>query len=72
MTARYWDRSRRRLDCLIHGHRDVASAAAYGELPPGHAAKELHYCGSCGGPVWVEASGTRAPRDWATTGLPMK
>lgn len=72
MTPHYWDRSRRRLDCLIHGHRDIARAAAYGEILPGRTAKELHYCGSCGGPVWVESRAPQAPRDWAVTGLPMK
>lgn len=68
--TRYCERSRRRLDCLVHGHRDVTRAAAYGGVFPGQSAQELHYCGSCGGPVWVSSPPPNRPATWDSTGLP--
>lgn len=50
MFKRFWDR----LDCFIHGHRELAPADAFAEeLPDLDQDKELHYCGACGSPVWV-------------------
>lgn len=47
-------RFRDRLDCFIHGHRDLAQADAFAEeLPDLDQDKGLHYCGACGSPVWV-------------------
>ena len=65
------ERSRERLGCLLHGHRDLSRAAAYSEvLPGGLSDNELHYCGACGGPVWVAMPHQRSgPMTWASTGL---
>ena len=68
--SRRCQRLRERIACLIHGHHDLTPAAAYGEVLPGTADRELHYCGACGSPVWVTI-----PRDqhrppiWSDTGL---
>lgn len=68
---RRWQRLRERLDCSIHGHRDLARAAAYAETRTGSQDKELHYCGACGGPAWLPAPrDSKGPRSWAGTGLP--
>ncbi|HET6882339.1 MAG TPA: hypothetical protein VFI31_19395 [Pirellulales bacterium] len=63
-------RLRERLDCLFHGHRDLSRAPAYGEVLAGLADKELHYCGACGGPVWLPASHEpHGPRTWSAAGF---
>lgn len=51
--SRRCQRLRERIACLIHGHRDLTPAAAYGEILTGAADQELHYCGACGSPVWI-------------------
>lgn len=50
----FFRRFRDRLDCFIHGHRDLAPADAFGEeLPDRGEDKDLHYCSACGSPVWL-------------------
>jgi hypothetical protein len=67
--ARLWERSRERMDCLLHGHRDLTRAAAYSETSAGRD-KELHYCGACGGAAWVSTPPkARRTRTWADMGL---
>lgn len=47
------ERLRERLHCLIRGHR-VSRAPAYAAILPDRPSdKELHYCETCGSPVWV-------------------
>lgn len=68
--SRRCQRLRERIACLIHGHRDLAPAAAYGEIVPGTADQELHYCGACGSPVWVAIPHDQHRRQsWRATGL---
>lgn len=72
--SRLCERWRERLSCLLHGHRDLTCAPAYGEFVAGAAGeKELHYCGACGSPTWI-AKSHREPRPptWASSGLIMK
>ncbi|MGH7135263.1 MAG: hypothetical protein ACREHD_05945 [Pirellulales bacterium] len=68
---RLCERSRQRLNCLIHGHRDLSGPPVYAEITPGGASeKELHYCGACGGPVWAAVPHqAMGPPTWASTGL---
>ena len=69
--SHFCERSRARLNCLMHGHRDLSGPPVYAEILPGGATdKELHYCGACGGPVWVTVSHqVSRPPTWASTGL---
>ena len=66
-----FERLRERVDCLVHGHRDVARAPAYAEALSGPTDKELRYCGACGAPVWLPVPHEADwPRTWAAAGLP--
>lgn len=68
MTRRC-ERLRERLDCLIHGHRNLSRAPAYAEALSGPTDKELHYCGECGSPVWVPVPHDTQVRTWSGSGL---
>ena len=68
--SRRCQRLRERIECIIHGHRDLTPAAAYGEILTGADDKELHYCGACGSAVWVTTPRNQhRPRSWSDTGL---
>jgi hypothetical protein len=68
--SRHFERLRERVDCLIHGHRDLSRAPAYGVILSGSTEKELRYCSACGSPVWVAVSpDQRLPPSWSGTGL---
>lgn len=63
---RLFQRLRARIDCFLHGHRDLAPADAYGEeLPERDEEKQLHYCGACGSPVWVTRRRLHESPHWA-------
>lgn len=62
-------RGLQRLSCLLRGHRDLAPAGTYAEVLEGNIERELHYCGSCGGPVWVSSARDHQPAlRWDETG----
>lgn len=53
------------LRCLLFGHCDLAPTDAYAEwLPDSNDELELHYCGACGGPVWVRKQASPEPLHW--------
>ena len=70
MKRKYFARGLARLQCLFKGHRDLARADAYGEELPERGDYELHYCGNCGGPVWVKKAHQAPPTvQWKDCGL---
>lgn len=60
-----------RIDCCLHGHRDLTKFATYSSLLPDGQVRDLHFCLACDSPVWITHPPTDdtpdLPPDWLDT-----